>query len=50
MALSLDDRLLGEKVQCFISDDEDDEKVQDGDVPLKNVATQQHNPQAPQTG
>jgi len=50
MALSLDDRLLGEKVQCYISDDEDEGPAKNGDVPLKNVATQQHNPQAPQTG
>lgn len=53
MALSLDDRLLGEKVQCFISDDEDDEPEKGGTDKngcLKNVATQQHNPQAPQTG
>ena len=52
MALSLDDRLLGEKVQCYISDDEDEEtkKAPEENGPLKNVASQRHNPQAPQTG
>lgn len=45
-----DDKLLGEKVQCYISDDSDDEGDGTGFVRMTNTATAQHNPEMPQTG
>jgi len=46
MALvNMDDKLLGEKVQCYISDDSEDEE--NSNAPLKVQNTAQHNPSRP---
>jgi len=50
MALNLDDKILGEKVQCYISDDSDGEEDGTGMVRLTNTASANHNPSQSQTG
>jgi hypothetical protein len=53
MALNMDDKILGEKVQCYISDDSDNEDEELGGlsrVGLQNQATMQNTPGKAQTG
>ena len=51
MALSLDDRLLGERVQCYVSEDEDEVANEVNNLKLeKETQKQIQNQQRPQTG
>jgi len=52
MALNLDDKILGERVQCFVSDSESEsESENNGDFFKPNIRTKaQTKPQKPQTG
>ena len=52
MALNLDDKILGERVQCFVSDSESESGSENnGDFFKPNIRTKaQTKPQKPQTG